>query len=405
MKQWLVESKSGMYSKTVIKEHQFEDAWTLGKEIAKAHPELAGEIKGGDVKKYQDNIFKYAGEMLQGAGVSLNMVRGLAMDPDWAMELVTATLDALGRENLKEEYRADKDPEVLYKVKDLVKNMVNRFGKSSIEVGSREWNELISNLEGLFKRLGVEIDSNEFYGNTLLNILQDLQVNINHNNLEETSDNSIKVLRDLYYFDKLGLLAAKEDVDPKYYRYGTLWANKGDVIDNSMEEYDMIANSKRLKKGVDFTQGSLNELNPTALGAPQAAADAKMQQQDDENGDEVDNASMGVAAEGIEDEAAYGNIPSVDKVAPAETGLSKYLDILHAHDWFHHFSDDHRIWQRGQTDKDNLKALYSTLAPNDKQKAMDTFIDKYLQVYKPEDFPGAANNVKYLTTDTFKGAI
>ena len=141
MKQWLVESKSGMYSKTVIKEHQFEDAWTLGKEIAKAHPELAGEIKGGDVKKYQDNIFKYAGEMLQGAGVSLNMVRGLAMDPDWAMELVTATLDALGRENLK----------------------------------------------------------------------------------EEALDDSIKVLRDLYYFDKLGLLAAKEDVDPKYYRYGTLY--------------------------------------------------------------------------------------------------------------------------------------------------------------------------------------
>jgi len=248
MKQWLVESKSGMYSKTVIKEHQFEDAWTLGKEIAKAHPELAGEIKDGDVKKYQDNIFKYAGEMLQGAGVSLNMVRGLAMDEDWAMELVTATLDALGRENLK-------------------------------------------------------------------------------------------------------------------------------------------------------------ELNPTALGAPQAAADAKMQQQDDENEDMVNNVSMGVAAEGIEDEAAYGNIPSADKVAPIETELSKYLDILHAHDWFHHFSDDHRIWQRGQTDKENLKALYNTLAPNDKQKAMDAFIDKYLQVYSPKDFPGAANNVKYLTTDTFKGSI
>ena len=314
MKQWLVESKSGMYSKTVIKEHQFEDAWTLGKEIAKAHPELAGEIKGGDVKKYQDNIFKYAGEMLQGAGVSLNMVRGLAMDPDWAMELVTATLDALGRENLK----------------------------------------------------------------------------------EEALDDSIKVLRDLYYFDKLGLLAAKEDVDPKYYRYGTLWANKGDIIDNSMEEYDMITNSKRLKKGVDFTQGSLNELNPTALGAPQAAADAQFDKEEDQD-------SIAYQKDAEMEEATI-NAP-INKVVPAETGLSKYLDILRAHDWFHHFSDDHRIWQRGQADKDNLKALYSTLAPNDKQEAMDAFIDKYLQVYKPNDFPGAANNVKYLTTDTFKGAI
>ena len=314
MKQWLVESKSGMYSKTVIKEHQFEDAWTLGKEIAKAHPELAGEIKGGDVKKYQDNIFKYAGEMLQGAGVSLNMVRGLAMDPDWAMELVTATLDALGRENLK----------------------------------------------------------------------------------EEALDDSIKVLRDLYYFDKLGLLAAKEDVDPKYYRYGTLWANKGDIIDNSMEEYDMITNSKRLKKGVDFTQGSLNELNPTALGAPQAAADAQFDKEEDQD-------SIAYQKDAEMEEATI-NAP-INKVVPAETGLSKYLDVLRAHDWFHHFSDDHRIWQRGQADKDNLKALYSTLAPNDKQEAMDAFIDKYLQVYKPNDFPGAANNVKYLTTDTFKGAI
>ena len=313
MKQWLVESKSGMYSKTVIKEHQFEDAWTLGKEIAKAHPELAGEVKGGDVKKYQDNIFKYAGEMLQGAGVSLNMVRGLAMDPDWAMELVTATLDALGRENL-----------------------------------------------------------------------------------EEALDDSIKVLRDLYYFDKLGLLAAKEDVDPKYYRYGTLWANKGDIIDNSMEEYDMITNSKRLKKGVDFTQGSLNELNPTALGAPQAAADAQFDKEEDQD-------SIAYQKDAEMEEATI-NAP-VNKQIPAETGLSKYLDVLRAHDWFHHFSDDHRIWQRGQADKDNLKALYSTLAPNDKQEAMDAFIDKYLQVYKPNDFPGAANNVKYLTTDTFKGAI
>jgi len=63
------------------------------------------------------------------------------------------------------------------------------------------------------------------------------------------------------------------------------------------------------------------------------------------------------------------------------------------------------IWQRGQADKDNLKALYSTLTPDEKQQAMDAFIDKYLQVYKPDQFPTAANNVKYLTTNTFKGAI
>ena len=216
-----------------------------------------------------------------------------------------------------------------------------------------------------------------------------------------TESQLIKVLRNLYYFDKLNLLAAKEDVDPKYYKYGTLWANKGDIIDNSMEEYDMIANSRRLKKGVDFMQSGLNELNPSALGAPQAAADAKMQQQDDENGDMVDNASMDVMAEEPnEDMTGF-----VNKVAPAETGLSKYLDLIHNHDWFHHFSDDPRAWRQGQAEKADLKSLYSTLTPDEKQKAMDAFIDKYLEIHDPKQFPNAANNVKYLTTNTFKGSI
>jgi hypothetical protein len=59
-----------------------------------------------------------------------------------------------------------------------------------------------------------------------------------------------------------------------------------------------------------------------------------MQQQDDENGDMVDNASMDVVAEDDTNpiEAAYGNVGSVDKVAPAETGISKYLDILNAYE-------------------------------------------------------------------------
>lgn len=86
-------------------------------------------------------------------------------------------------------YRADKDPEVLYKVKDLVKSMVNRFGKSSITIGSPEWNKLVSSLEALFERLRVNIDSSEFFGDTLLDILQDLQVDINHgDNISEDDD-------------------------------------------------------------------------------------------------------------------------------------------------------------------------------------------------------------------------
>ena len=142
----------------------------------------------------------------------------------------------------------------------------------------------------------------------------------------------------------------------------------------------------------------VNEINPALLGAGQAAADAKMQQQDDENGDMVDNASMDVMAE--EPEEQFGIAP-INKPILVETGLSKYLDVLNAHDWFHHFADDPRAWKQGQLDKQTLRALYDTMTPNDKQKAMDAFVEKYLQMYDPKQFPSAANNVKYLTTDTF----
>jgi hypothetical protein len=249
LKQYLFESRVGMYSKAVLNESALLDAETLAGEIAKQHPEIIRYHHDGETKKFQDAIFKYAGEILHNAGIPLQTVRGLAYDADWAMELVSNT-------------------------------------KSALEHG-------------------------------------------------------------------------------------------GD---------------------------GLEEVNPSALGAPQAAADAEMQQQDDQNGDMVDNVSMGLEEENPM-EAAYGNVGSVDKVAPAETGISKYLDILNAYDWFYHFADDPRAWNKGQADKVNLKTLYATLTPDQKQQAMDTFVDKYLQVYKPDQFPTAANNVKYLTTDTFKGVI
>ena len=95
MKQWLVENKSGMYSKVQLSEHRLEDATILGSEIAKAHPELIDFKLNSETKKYQDAIFKYAGELLRGANVPLATVRGLANDYDWAMELVSAVGDEL----------------------------------------------------------------------------------------------------------------------------------------------------------------------------------------------------------------------------------------------------------------------------------------------------------------------
>lgn len=250
-KQYLFESKSGMYSRAQLNEHKFEDATVLGGEIAKTHPELLKFKLNRETKKYQDAIFKYAGELLSGAGVSLQTVRGLAYDKDWAMELVSTV---------------------------------------------------------------------------------------------------------------------------------------GDELEHGGEKMEM--------PGFDGTWDALGKISirENDLSAGQDAADAHFDQEEDKS-------------YGNTMEAAYGNVGSVDKVAPAETGISKYLDILHNYDWFHHFSDDPRAWRKGQSDKESLKSLYSSLTPNEKQQAIDTFTDKYLSIHDPKQFPNAANNVKYITTDTFKGAI
>jgi len=61
-----------------------------------------------------------------------------------------------------------------------------------------------------------------------------------------------------------------------------------------MEKFNMKQWLIENKSGM---YSKINEINPAALGAPQAAADAKMQQQDDLNGDMVDNVSMDTMAE------------------------------------------------------------------------------------------------------------
>ena len=75
---------------------------------------------------------------------------------------------------------------------------------------------------------------------------------------------TIKILKDLYYFDKLGSLGAKADIDEKYHSGAKLVFKKGkSVADDTTHddsEYKMITSSKRLKKGVDY---EVNENNLT----------------------------------------------------------------------------------------------------------------------------------------------
>ena len=159
---------------------------------------------------------------------------------------------------------------------------------------------------------------------------------------------------------------------------------------------DLVSNTKSALENSD-----LEEDSPAALGAPQAAADAKMQQQDDQNGDMVDNVSMGLEEEPME----QIGVAYINKVAPAESGIDQYLDKLHHHDWFYNFSDDMRAWHRGEAEKKELKALYQSLNDVEKQKALDAFIDAYSQHYKADQFPNAEKNIKYLTTTSFNGFL
>ena len=267
LKQFLIESRAGMYSKTRLDENALLDPETLAGEIAKQHPELIRYHHDGETRKFQDAIFKYAGEMLRDAGIPLQTVRGLAYDADWAMDLVSGT-------------------------------------KSALE----------------------------------------------SNDTTPASDYS-----------------AKRQADDKAYH-------------------------------------GLEEINPAALGAPQAAADAKMQQQDDENQDMVDNVSMGTVAEESDPSEQIG-VAYANKVAPAESGIDQYLDKIRHHDWFHNFSDDMRAWHKGEAEKKELKAIYQKLNDVEKQKALDAFTDMYMQMYKPEQFPNAEKNIKYLTTTSFNGFI
>lgn len=67
---------------------------------------------------------------------------------------------------------------------------------------------------------------------------------------------AIKVLKDLYYFDKLGSLGAKDDVDKKYHSGAKLVFKKDTLVaddtDYDDSEYKMITSSERLEKGVDY---------------------------------------------------------------------------------------------------------------------------------------------------------
>ena len=40
--------------------------------------------------------------------------------------------------------------------------------------------------------------------------------------------------------------------------------------------------------------------------------------------------------------------------------VEEYFDMLKRHDWFYEYSDDHSVWQKGQSAKAELQSLAKT---------------------------------------------
>jgi len=166
-----------------------------------------------------------------------------------------------------------------------------------------------------------------------------------------------------------------------------------------MENFDLKKYLFENKLGM---YSKVNEVNPALLGVGQAEADAEMQKQDDQNGDMVDNVSMGLEEEPKE---AIGVIPSVDKVKEPASGLDQYLNALDKHDWYYTYSDDSRSWDRGRREIEDLKGIYKSLNDVDKQRALEAFKEKYTYHWNPQTHPNAEKNIKYLTTTSFDGFV
>jgi DNA-directed RNA polymerase subunit RPC12/RpoP len=84
---------------------------------------------------------------------------------------------------------------------------------------------------------------------------------------------TIKISKDIYYFDKLGRLDTKDNVDEKYHNRADLIFKKGQTIKDDTKyedsDYKMITSSTSLEKGIDYSDdgkaaGGMNVNESTA---------------------------------------------------------------------------------------------------------------------------------------------
>lgn len=56
-----------------------------------------------------------------------------------------------------------------------------------------------------------------------------------------------------------------------------------------------------------------------------------------------------------------------------ENMWAEYEECLKKHDWFYHYSDDHRYWSSGQASHEKINSLRKTLSIENKTRADELF--------------------------------
>jgi hypothetical protein len=90
----------------------------------------------------------------------------------------------------------------------------------------------------------------------LIKFLAEGKLTANSKALNEDKLPTIKISKDIYYFDKLGRLDTKDNVDEKYHDKANLVFKKGQTVKDDTKyedsDYKMITSSTSLEKGIDY---------------------------------------------------------------------------------------------------------------------------------------------------------
>jgi hypothetical protein len=174
----------------------------------------------------------------------------------------------------------DENIETIYAYEDLGFNVqedddVNNIFSAELQFDGLDWMAVLAVLEDC-ERAG--LDPNMSWNGKQYTFEEAMKLvdskaagGMNEAPANKTSEDklpTIKISKDIYYFDKLGRLDTKDNVDEKYHNRADLIFKKGQTIKDDTKyedsDYKMITSSTSLEKGIDYSDdgkaaGGMNE--------------------------------------------------------------------------------------------------------------------------------------------------